>query len=257
MFRKILCLAFVLLLALCGLGCSEEEEAAGQDEGEAAQLSSLASRTQLQVGEAVLPMPAPKGFRALKQEDPQFHSSTDLEPGEVLLRVYGKSPSKNPGPERKDLIWVTTLDKWLEAQVDELGFIAQKQQLQKESAPGGPEVLRNFRVAAIGWLAAEPSYAYSLGMLDNSSHQISFGRVLKESVEGKALYSCRLDALLYRNGKLLGLHFLHHMGEGYEDLPMAIADFLSYLYALQALDGNLPDREVMDQSLGRYLPAGK
>lgn len=251
-----LCLPLLALLLLMPAGCGEDGYGPKRGAQAAADAASPDSEDAVQpdvptlmVGDTAMPMPVPAGFRRVPGDHPLMRAAqSGLGSEEVVLCLFERvdeAPAGQNGEDqsrrallRRELFLVSTLGKWLAAEISSLDFLKIKQPWQDESIEFNQATLSGFEEAAAGLLPAEREFSYHMGIIDSSPLHISFMRVEKRAApDGGFTYACRTNSLIWRYGKILRIIY----GKPIADLGQihdVVAESVGYLRKLQSIDRN-------------------
>lgn len=265
-FGRACCGALLLLLPLA-LGCKDELYGPPRTISPAPQTPAAGSSApvkpsepMLMVGSVNMPMPVPTGFKRISPDSPLMRAvQAGADADEVVLCVFernseGASAQAVPvlsleGLLRREILQVSTLAKWLDAEVKAGDFIKLKQPWQDESVEFNQETMTYFEEAAKGRLAAQEEFTYNLGMIDSSSQHISFLQVMKHSLsDGESMYTCSSSSLLWRHGKVLLITYTKHI-ENFGQINAVVGESVGYIQKLQAID-----RSSRAEALGAANP---
>jgi hypothetical protein len=193
----------------------------------------------LTVGDINMPMPVPGGFRRIQAEDPlMFLAQEKLDSEEILLCLFERSGEAEvpplPGdPLNRDTLQVSTLRKWVNAQISFQDFLQLKKPWQDESVVFNQKTLSFFEKAAHTYLQEQSSFTYNLGLIDSGPAHISFLKVIKYDAPGKnPVYVCNTTSLLWNQGKILRLAYNRRIID-FNQIQEVVAESVGYLQKMQ------------------------
>ncbi|MDR2503414.1 MAG: hypothetical protein LBD82_03390, partial [Deltaproteobacteria bacterium] len=242
--------ASVLFIAAAS-GCDEKSFGPQPDDRQMEQGQGLLppppDEPTLAVGDLNMPMPVPSGFKRIPAEHPLMRAAqTGLGNEETILCIFerqGENPSAETGMEgllRRDLLQVSTLNKWMNASISNTDFSRLKQPWQEESIVFNRNTLTFFEDAAMNRLNGQPSFSYNMGMIDSGPLHISFLKILKYTLPGdKVIYICRTNSALWRYGKILNITYNRPI-DSFHQIQTVVAESVGYLQKLQSF-GRTPE----------------
>lgn len=248
-FQRNLPVLLVLLLAASLTGCFEDaygppRKAEVKDKTVEEDVAPKPGEPVLVVGNTTMPMPAPDSYKRISADNPLVHAIKGGMPhDEVLLCIFEKSTDGLPNNDfstngllRRDIIQVSTLNKWLNVEVSSLDFLKLKEPFQEEAVEFTQATLKHFEDAALTRLAEQEEFTYNLGMIDSSPLHVSFLQVVKHPGSANdSIYVCSTTSLVWRYGKIMRLTFNKHIQE-FGQIQGVVAESVGYLKKLQQLD---------------------
>ncbi|MDR2051682.1 MAG: hypothetical protein LBQ63_07935 [Deltaproteobacteria bacterium] len=192
----------------------------------------------LAVGNVNMPMPVPGGFRRIPAEDPLMSGvQAGLDSEEILLCLFGKAEEEAaPPPENplnQDTLQVSTLRKWLHAQISFQDFMQLKKPWQDESVVFNQKTLAFFEKATQSYLREQNGFTYNLGLIDSGPAHISFLKVIKYGAPGKEpVYVCNTTSLLWSHGKILRIAYNRRLAD-FSQIQEVVAESVGYLQKIQ------------------------